>query len=165
MSSNKFEPPSIIILPDQSGKILVRAKVPLSSKHKTGVIDELLDLFIFDKELIDKDEVFKDIIKREELSSTGLEKGIAIPHAKTKGVSMPLLGVGISLEGIPFDSLDGEKSHIFFMLLNPLTNQDLHIDLLKNITFMVNDDKIRTTLLKLSSEKDIIKMIKEFIEK
>jgi PTS system nitrogen regulatory IIA component len=89
----------------------------LRSRTKNGVMKELVSHLQMEPEA--KDILLKTLIKREEMGSTGLGKGIAIPHARTLLVREFTLIIGLSKKGIPFDALDGKPSNLFFLLIAP----------------------------------------------
>ena len=88
--------------------------------------------------LNDKEEYKKQILKRESQSSTGLEEGIAIPHAKTAAVKIPSIAFGISKNGVDYESLDGEPSKLFFMIAAPANASYSYRD-----TFKINNNAFR----------------------
>ena len=88
----------------------------LKSKTKQDVINEMVELLDKNGILNNKNEFKKEILEREELSSTGFGNGIAIPHAKTSAVKIPRVAVGISKDGFDFDSVDGNKANLIFMI-------------------------------------------------
>ena len=89
-------------------------KVPLVSQNKPEVLRELVQVLKDADKISDFDRVLDAIHKREDLGSTGLELGIAVPHAKTDSVQSLTLTIGISQHGIDFNALDGKPSHLFF---------------------------------------------------
>ena len=94
----------------------------LKSKNKNAVIKELYE-GIKDKETMKNEELgLNDIYAREAIGSTGIGKGVALPHAKTKAVDELIVTFGISKTGIEYDSLDEENVKIFFMFLCPEEN-------------------------------------------
>ena len=92
-------------------------KIPLEAKTKPDVIKELVDVLKKAGKIEDAESVFRAVMLRENMGSTGLEKGIAVPHAKTHKVNNLVLAIGVSPEGVDFDSLDGEPSKLFFLLI------------------------------------------------
>lgn len=102
----------------------------LSANSKQEVIDEMVDLLDEAGRLNDKEEYKKQIWARENQSSTGLEEGIAIPHAKTSAVKTPSLAFGLSKNGVDFDAMDEEDSNIFFMIAASEEATDSHIETL-----------------------------------
>ena len=99
----------------------------LKSKTKQDVINEMVELLDKNGILNNKNEFKKEILEREELSSTGFGNGIAIPHAKTSAVKIPRVAVGISKDGFDFDSVDGNKANLIFMIAAGDDDNDLHL--------------------------------------
>lgn len=108
-------------------------KVSLVSRHKYDVIRELIEVLEAAGKLKDSDKAASAVFAREELGSTGLEGGIAVPHAKTDTVESLTIAIGITPEGIDFDSLDGQKSNLFFLMLAPPDQTGPHIEALSEI--------------------------------
>ena len=131
----------------------------LKGKTKAEVIDELIDMLIKDNRLNDKEEYKKEILKREKHSSTGLEEGIAIPHAKTKAVKIPSIAIGISKDGVDYNSLDGEPSKLFFMIAAPENATDSHIEVLSKLTTLLLDDELKENLLNAKKEEEILELL------
>ncbi len=94
-----------------------RVKIGLEAKDKEGVLKELVDLLDLSDE--NKEILLEALKRREELGSTGIGKGIAIPHSRSTVVDNIYLVIGTSKEGVDFDSVDGKPVHIFFMLVAP----------------------------------------------
>jgi fructose-specific phosphotransferase system IIA component len=108
-------------------------KVPLESSTKSAIIEELVTHLAITRNLSNKDEILAAVLEREELGSTGLADGIAIPHAKTKAVDQVYLVVGISKTPVDFDAQDGEESNYFFLVLAPEHEASAHIEILSSI--------------------------------
>src|SRR6056297_1269664 len=108
-------------------------KVPLEAQTKVDVLRELIDLLEQNDCVKDPHAALQALLERETQGSTGLEMGIAVPHAKTEAVDDLTLAVGISPEGIDFEAADGEKSQLFFLILAPPNQPGRHIELLSEI--------------------------------
>jgi PTS system fructose-specific IIC component len=134
-------------------------KLDLKAKKKDEAIDELVDVLYKAGKLTDKAEFKKAILARESISSTALEEGIAIPHAKTAAVKEPALAFGLSKEGIDYESLDGEPSTIFFMIAAPEKSTDAHIETLSTLTTMLLDDDFREELLNATNAQHVLDII------
>lgn len=138
----------------------------LKAKSKEEVIDEMIDMLMSNGRLNDREEYKKEILKREAQSSTGLEEGIAIPHAKTKAVKIPSIAFGRSSEGVDYQSLDGEPSKLFFMIAAPSNAADSHIEVLSKLTTLLLNDDIREALLDAKTEDEVLEiLLKETEEK
>ena len=108
-------------------------KIPLTSRLKYDVIRELIGVLERAGKLKDPDKAASAVFAREDLGSTGLGGGIAVPHAKTNTVDNLTIAIGIAPEGIDFDALDGEDSSLFFLMLAPPGQTGPHIEALSEI--------------------------------
>src|SRR6185295_17282707 len=88
----------------------------------------------------DVDGIVAAIMKREELGSTGIGRGVAVPHTKHPSVEKLVGTVGVSAEGLDFNSLDGEKVQLFFLLISPPDRPGDHLRALENISRQLRDD-------------------------
>ncbi len=121
-------------------------KTDLKSKDKNGILEEMVDLLFKAGKIKDKEEILNDVKKREELMTTGIGHGVAIPHAKSKGVDTLVSAFGRSKNGIDFKSLDGEPVYLFFMLLSPENITGPHIKALAKISRLLKHHYIREML-------------------
>jgi mannitol/fructose-specific phosphotransferase system IIA component (Ntr-type) len=92
-------------------------KTDLAGVTKEGVFGELMDLLQSAKLVKDRDSALAAIMERENKQSTGIGRGVAIPHGKTSAVKELVAAMGISKQGFEYDSLDGEPVHVVFLLL------------------------------------------------
>ena len=136
-------------------------KVPLKSKTKTEVIRELIDILDKAGKLGDAESAFKAVIARENMGSTGLEKGIAVPHAKTDKVKNLTLAIGIAPDGIDFDSLDGESSKLFFLLLAQPSQSGPHIEALAEIARITRSQSFCRLLINAKTPEEVAALFKE----
>ena len=139
--------------------------IDLKGTTKSEIIDEMVDILYNNGKLNDREEYKKEILKREAQSSTGMEEGIAIPHGKTNAVKIPTVAIGISKKGVDYESLDGEPSHLFFMIAAPENSNDSHIELLSKITTMLLEDDIREALLNAKSKEEVLDILVKNAEK
>ena len=128
----------------------------LRSRTKHGVIRELLDLSEADRPLRDREAVEQAVFEREETMSTGMQHGIAIPHARTNGTDNLRVAVGLAPQGIDFGSLDGEPSRIFFLVTSPEDNPGPHLQILAAISGALSQPEARQELLASASRADLI---------
>ena len=134
-------------------------KLNLSSSTKSEVIDEMVDLVENSGNLNNKEEYKKAIIAREEMSTTGIGEGVAIPHAKTKYVDKACLGAGISKNGINYESFDGSLSNLFFMIAAPDGANDTHLEVLSRLSTILMDEEFRNNLINTTSVDEFISLI------
>jgi len=133
----------------------------LKSTDKDSVLEELVDLLFNTNKIKDKDKILEEVKKREELMSTGIGHGVAIPHAKSKGVDKLIASFGRSKNGIDFKSLDGELVHLFFLLLSPEDITGPHIKALAKISRLLKHHYIREMLRSAASPEKILELIRQ----
>jgi mannitol/fructose-specific phosphotransferase system IIA component (Ntr-type) len=135
----------------------------LSSATKEMVIAELVDALVNAGSIqaSDRDDIIKAIMKREELGSTGIGRGIAVPHTKHAGVDRLVGTVGVSQEGIDFESLDGQKAQLFFLLVSPPDRPGDHLRALENISRQLRDDTFCRFLKQSKTANDILQLLEE----
>ncbi|MGM9533824.1 MAG: fructose-specific PTS transporter subunit EIIC, partial [Intestinibacter sp.] len=131
----------------------------LKAKTKKEAIDEMVELLNKNGVLSDKNKFKQEILKREESSSTGFGNGVAIPHAKTSAVKVPRVAVGISKEGFDFDSLDGQKVNLIFMIAAGEGDNDLHLKTLSALAQDLMDEEFVNAILNSKNEKEIVKLL------
>lgn len=136
----------------------------LKSTTKSAVIDELVNILEKAGKLNNKEEYKAQILKREAQSSTGLEEGIAIPHAKTSAVKSPSIAIGISKVGVEYEAMDGEKSKLFFMIAASEGENDTHIELLSKLTTILLKDEVRENILNAKSEEEVIDILEKEVK-
>jgi fructose-specific phosphotransferase system IIA component len=137
--------------------------IDLKAEEKDEVLAELIGLLVSSGSVKKEDraEILKKVKEREALGSTGIGKGIAIPHAKSAKLKKMGAAFGISKKGLDFRSLDGEATHIFFLLVDPGETPGPHLKALAKISRLLDDKFIRDKLRSASNAKDILKTIKE----
>jgi fructose-specific phosphotransferase system IIA component len=132
--------------------------VDLSGKHKDEVISELLDLLMKSGKVSDRETALQDLLKREKQMSTGMQYGVAIPHAKTVAVKELTACIGIHREGVPFDSLDGELSRILIMMLSPVDRTGPHIQFLADVSMVLKSAEARKQLAEAESPAAVLRV-------
>jgi len=135
-------------------------KIPLVSKDKPDVLRELVRILKDADEIDDFETVLKAVQEREDKQSTGLEKGIAVPHAKTLAVSRLKLAIGIAPEGIDFDSLDGESSKLIFLLLAPPSQSGPHVQALAEIAKLASSMSFCNALIRSDNARQVVELMK-----
>lgn len=133
----------------------------LKAKSKVEVIDELIELLEKDGVINDKTEYKKAILKREKESSTGIGFGIAIPHAKTNAVNFPRVAVGISKDGVDFESSDNSLANLIFMIAVPDGTDNEHLKILAQLSRKLIDPVFRNKLMEAVSENEIMEYLAE----
>ena len=136
-------------------------KVGLTSKDKPSVLRELLQILIDAGRVTNKEEILDALTKRESLQSTGLEAGIAVPHAKTQAVSALTLAIGISPDGIDFDAIDQQPSKLFFLMLAPPDKSGPHIEALAEIARMSKSKAFISALIAAKNAEEVMELFGE----
>lgn len=109
----------------------------------------------------DVDGIVTAIMKREELGSTGIGRGVAVPHTKHPSVEKLVGTVGVSVEGVDFNSLDGDKVQLFFLLISPPDRPGDHLRALENISRQLRDDTFCRFLKQARTAQDIQHLLEE----
>jgi mannitol/fructose-specific phosphotransferase system IIA component (Ntr-type) len=138
-------------------------RAELVANDKEGVIREMVQA-LMDAGEIEEDEfesIVKAILKREELGSTGIGRGIAVPHTKHPSVDRLVGNVAISRSGVDFNSLDGEKVHLLFLLVSPPDRPGDHLRALENISRQLRDDTFCRFLKQSKNVDDIRQLLEE----
>lgn len=137
-------------------------KLDLQSRDKQGHIKEMVEILVA-SEKVDSGKVSRitdKLLEREEMGSTGIGEGVAIPHVKTEHVNTITGALGISFDGIDFDSLDGEAVYISFLLLTPMEARNEHLKALSEISLFLKDKFYREELKNAKNQKLVYKLIK-----
>jgi len=144
--------------------ILIDAiRTEIHADTKEGVIREMTQSLL-DAGGVKEDEyegIVKAIIRREELGSTGIGRGIAVPHTKHPSVDRLVGTVAISSAGIDFDSLDCEKVYLFFLLVSPPDRPGEHLRALEHITRQLRDETFCRFLKQAKNQEDVKQLLQE----
>ena|SRR5690554_4939533 len=127
-----------------------------------SLVDTLRNKFSSDDEL---EEVRRAVFEREKIMSTGVGKGIAIPHAKTEVVENNLAAFALLKEPQNFDSIDDEPVRLVFLLISPKTNNSQHIKILSRISRLMNSASFREQITDCENSADILKAFQDEEEK
>lgn len=135
----------------------------LSEQDKEGVIREMVQTLLSTGGLKEdeQDSIVKAVLKREELGSTGIGRGVAVPHTKHPSVDQLVGTVAVSSEGVNFDSLDGEKVHLFFLLISPPDRPGDHLRALENISRQLRDETFCRFLKQSKTAEEIRQLLEE----
>jgi fructose-specific phosphotransferase system IIA component len=136
-------------------------KVPLTSESKIGAIEELVDILVDAGKISDRDGVIDAVLQRESKGSTGLERGIAVPHAKTVAVKELTISIGISPRGIDFEAFDGKLSHVFFLILAAPDQSGPHIEALSEIAKISKSQAFINALVNAGSPTEVVDLFRD----
>lgn len=126
---------------------------------KAEAIDHLVDLMNSTGNISDKEAYKSAILAREDLSTTGIGEGIAIPHAKVGAVTKATLVAAVSKEGVDYEALDGAPSHLFFMIAAPDGANNTHLDVLSRLSTILMDAKFRESLINAADANEFLRLI------
>lgn len=134
----------------------------LKSKTKDEVLKELSNLMGAAPHIGGKSEiVYKALLDRENLGSTGIGKGVAIPHAKTDIVDKLTVAFGVSKQKIDFKSLDEEEVNLFFVFASPHKDSHIYLKVLARISRFIREEEFRNALLHCKTAAEVIACIRE----
>ncbi|OGJ90943.1 MAG: hypothetical protein A2268_09895 [Candidatus Raymondbacteria bacterium RifOxyA12_full_50_37] len=136
-------------------------KIPLVSQDRNSVIQELVSALPLEDCPLSSDDIYKAIMDREAISSTGIGEGVAIPHAKVDIKEKLVMSFGISENEIEFSSMDGKPVKLFFMLLSRKDVAGLHIRMLAKIARFLRHDKFKKELLTAKTPSDVLAIFQE----
>ncbi len=131
----------------------------LKAKDKKGVLGELAETIAKQDASIDRETLVKILVERENLGTTGIGDGVAIPHGKIEEIKHPMLSFGRSKEGLDFDSLDGLPVFLFFLLVAPEDSSEIHLQVLARIAKIFKNNAFRKKLKEAGDRKEIYQMI------
>ncbi len=134
----------------------------LDSTDREGALKEMVKFLKKRKKIGKEKELYEKLLRREELGSTAIGEGVAIPHCKMKGVKSPIVLLAISKRSIDFHSLDGKPSNIFFLVVSSPDNPSLNLQILAAIASLVR--KSGSLLKKVLSAKNtstVLEIIRE----
>ncbi len=136
----------------------------LKAGNKREALEELARM-VARKEGLDITTLVPILEEREKLGSTAVGDGFAIPHGKLRGLRRLVASFGRSVEGIDFDSIDGQPTHLFFLLMAPENTAGMHLKTLARISRLLKDRKIRARLMDCATAQDIYRVMREEDEK
>ncbi|HIG10654.1 MAG: PTS sugar transporter subunit IIA [bacterium] len=142
--------------------------INLKASEKAGAVDEIVENMIkfgvLDEEL--RETVSEALSKREQLASTGVGMGVAIPHVKIPGLNQVVCTLSIHSEGIEWAAVDGEVVHIFFTILRPEQgvedhDPDQHIELMTWIARLSRDADFRSFARATKTKTELVNLLRE----
>jgi len=142
--------------------VVREAIVPeLPATNKEGVIRAMVESLRAAGQFrgADVEDIIRAILKREFLGSTGIGRGVAIPHTKHNSVERLIGTIAISHKGIAFDSLDGEPVYVFVLLISPQDRPGDHLRALENVSRSLRDDNFVRALRGATTREEIIALL------
>ena len=139
-------------------------KVDMEAEDKDEAFEELVAYYCQADKSGAHDQILDAIVKREAKMSTGIHKGIAVPHGKTTAVDSLHGVLGISRKGVQYDSLDGEPVYLLFMIISPMEDSEKHLRLLKHLAELMEIPQFQTELQAQKDPQSAFKIIRKFEE-
>lgn len=141
--------------------LLAAESIELNGKvtGKKEALDAMVDLMAKSGKINNVEVYRKGVYAREEESTTGIGEGIAIPHCKSDSVSRPGLAAMVVPEGVDFDSLDGEKVNLIFLIAAPNTKENVHLDVLSKLSVLLMDEDFTANLRNAKTVDEFLHVI------
>jgi PTS system nitrogen regulatory IIA component len=133
----------------------------LASRDKRGILDELAGHISSQNARIDRPTLLRVLVDREQLASTAIGEGVAIPHGKLSTVSEIVACLGRAPGGVDFDSMDGQPTFLFFVLVAPENSTGAHLKALARISRVFKDAEFRRRLLAAEDADAMYRVIAE----
>jgi len=140
-------------------------KIGMEANTKEESLKELVGVLAQIENIGDQKSIVKALLERENLGSTGIGQGIAIPHGKTDKVNRLVAVLGLSKKGINFDALDGEPVYIFFLLVAPKDTAGPHLKALAQISRLLRDAYFCELIRRCETPEQLFQLIKNEEEK
>ena len=134
-------------------------KLELQSTRKVDAIKELIDLLDRAGYVTDAEAFLKSVLEREKVGSTGIGKGIAIPHSRTATVREVVVAIGRSPAGIEFDALDNKPVQLIFLIAAPVESGGLYLKALARLSRLLRYQEFRNALMEAKTVDEVIKII------
>ncbi len=131
----------------------------LSAKDKAGVLRELCEPICRRLKEVDPERLVRVLSEREKLGSTGIGDGVAIPHGKLAGLPSVVASFGISAEGVDFQAIDGQPTHLFFALIAPEDSAGVHLKALARISRLFKNPSFRRQIVEAPDARVIFDLI------
>ena len=132
----------------------------LISERKEDAIRELAQLVENVQEIADFEHFLEDVFERERLETTGIGDEIAIPHARTDVVSRLIIAVGRSTHGVEFESLDGRKVKLIFLMGTPKGSVSHYLKILAQLSRLLKREPFREKLLEAQDGEMVVKLFR-----
>jgi len=133
----------------------------LAAKDKRGILEELAAHVASQNQKIDRAALSRVLIEREQLASTAIGEGVAIPHGKLPAVGEIVACLGRAPGGLDFDSMDGQPTFLFFVLIAPENSTGAHLKALARISRVFKDAEFRRRLLAAPDAEAMYRVVAE----
>ena len=135
--------------------------VGLEGSTKSEVLDNLVGVLEGHPAVKDLGRVREAVYAREEMMSTGVGKGLGLPHAKTSAVSDTVAAFAVTRQPVPFDAVDDEPVQLVFLLVGTKEARSAHIKILSRISRLMNRETSRRRLLSAMTPEEVLDIFAE----
>ena len=136
-------------------------RVGLPGQTKDDVINALLDVVATHPAVVDPEAMRHAVFEREQVMSTGVGKGLGLPHAKTAAVTETIAAFAITAKPVEFGAIDDEKVRLLFLLIGTEAAKSEHIKILSRISRLLNRDAFRERLLQACDAREVLALLEE----
>ena len=138
-------------------------RLDMDGRDKWEILSELTDALVTSEQVdgAHREVVHEAVIIREKSMSTGMERGIAIPHTSLSAVGQTSVALGISRQGIDFEAIDGKSTHLVILLVNPSEGTKAHIRTLAEIARLLSNADLRAALRDAATSTEALDLIRD----
>jgi mannitol/fructose-specific phosphotransferase system IIA component (Ntr-type) len=138
-------------------------RIGLDARNKREAIEEVVDLLVEEHEIsmASRSSVIEAVMDREQMVSTGMEHGVAIPHGAVDSVDELVAALIVSKDGIDFKSIDGKPAHIIILLILPANKYSSSVQTMACVSRIMNSKTLRENILSADDPADIMDLIVE----
>ena len=133
----------------------------LKGETKEEIIAELVDVLAARDSRLDREQILADVLERESSMSTGMDYGIALPHAKTDGIANSAAVIGIKKEGVNFESMDGKPSRLFVLIVSPKKACGLYVQFLAAVGAILRDEAVREAVICSATPQEAVDLLRK----
>lgn len=133
----------------------------LKVKNKESLLNKLIEVLKHEVDEQQLEKIRNAVLEREEIMSTGVGKGLAIPHGKAKGLDANYASFAILEQPVEYESVDDEPVRLIFLLVGPESENSTHIKLLSRISRLMNNLDFREKLFTCTSPEEILNTFRE----
>ena len=136
-------------------------RVRMEGAEKAEVLGAVIDLLEGAADVVDLDQVRRDVLSRERQMSTGVGMGLALPHARSSAVTDTVAAFATTASGVPFAAHDGQPVSMIFLLVGPEAERGRHIRLLGRISRLMNRDDFRRQLSEATTSDEALTLFRD----
>jgi len=132
-------------------------------QQKESVLEELVELLARSGNVNNRRKLLQDLINRERRATTGLSRGIAVPHVRTQHIRELTIAIGRSRAGLDFDALDGNLTHFFFVIVTPPhEDENLYLRIYKHLAEVTSFPEALEELLQVEESGEMIRLLRQW---